>query len=189
MKRKQILIALGIITIAMPPMLGCGAAPQDQAPEVVEVAEVQVPETKEVDYLFVQSATSGSIADGVLTMGGISDGTICFSDRPERLAGHLTTEEFVAGWGLGDDSFAGNNPNATLSILTGPEPQEIVVVLSDPQLEDGALIYNVEILEGAAEVSGGACSLFIDVIGRPLTPVSVAGTTRRVARRTTRRNS
>ena len=188
MKRRT-LIALGIVTIAAPLMIGC-AAPQDQpALEVVEVDEVEAPETKTVDYLFVQSATSGSISDGVLTMGGVSDGTIYFSDRPERLAGHLTTEEFVAGWGLGDDSFAGNNPNATLSILTGPKPQEIVVVLSDPQLVDGALIYNVEILEGAGEVSGGACSLFIDVIGRPLTPVSVAGTTRRVARRTARRNS
>jgi hypothetical protein len=57
-----------------------------------------------------------------------------------------------------------------------------VVTLTDPRLEDGNLFYNVSILEGAEAATGGACSLFIDIIGRPLIPVSVAG----VARRTTR---
>ena len=167
MKLNQTLIALAFVTIAVPLMVACGGAPQNHTPEVVPSSEVSTPETNEVEYLFVQGAESGSIADGVLTMGGVDPSTIYFSDRPERIAGHLTTEEFVAGWGEGDDSFASNPPNATLSILTGPEPQEIVVTLTDPRLEDGDLIYNVGILEGAATTSGGACSLFIDVIGRP----------------------
>lgn len=183
--KRNTLIALGIATIAV--TLACGGAPQNQTPEVVEVTEVSTPATDEVEYLFVQGAESGSIAGGVLRMGVVSPSTIYFSDRPERIAGHLTTEEFVAGWGEGDDSFASNPPNATLSILSGPEPQEIVVVLTDPRLEDGDLVYNVDILEGAATASGGACSLFIDVVGMPVTPVSVAGVARRTTRRTVRR--
>ena len=159
MKRKRTRILLGLATIAAPLMLACGQAPQDQTTEVVEVAEVSAPETQEVEYLFVQGAASGTLADGVLTMAQVNPSTVYFSDRPERLAGHLTTEEFVANWGEGDDSFASNPPNATLSILTGPEPQEIVVTLTNPRLDNGDLIYNVSILEGAEVASGGGCSL------------------------------
>jgi hypothetical protein len=58
-----------------------------------------------------------------------------------------------------------------------------VVVLTEPRLEDGDLLYNVEVLEGATTAVGEGSSLFIDIIGMPFTPVSMAG----VARRTTRR--
>ena len=49
------------------------------------------------------------------------------------------------------------------------------------------LLYDVEVLDGASEAGGLATSVFIDVIGRPLTPVSVAGVARRSSRRTVRR--
>jgi hypothetical protein len=58
-----------------------------------------------------------------------------------------------------------------------------VVVLTEPSLEDDVLTYNVSILQGADVAAGGACSLFIDIIGRPLTPVSYAGVERRTMRR------
>jgi hypothetical protein len=95
----------------------------------------------------------------------------------------MPTEEFVASWGKGENSFASNPPNADLSIFTGDGTQEIVVVLKEPRIEADDLIYNVEVLDGDAEATGGACLLFIDIIGMPLTPVSYGG----VARRTTRR--
>lgn len=183
MNFKNVLIAIGITAFALPLMLGCGApAPTTVAEETV-AAETPTPAAQEAEFLFVQSATSSNLADGVLTLGGVSDATIYFSDRPERLAGHLTTEEFIGNWGSGDDSFASDPPNATLSILAGEEPQEIVVTINNPRLEGDDLIYDVEILEGSTAAVGGASSLFIDIIGRPLTPVSYAG----VARRTTRR--
>ena len=106
-----------------------------------------------------------------------------FSDRPDRVTGHEPTEDFVDDWDKGDDSFKSNPPNATLSILTGPEPQEIVLVLKSPRLDKGDLLYDVEILDGPQKASGDASSLFIDTIGRPLTPVSVAGVHRRHRRR------
>jgi hypothetical protein len=82
------------------------------------------------------SAHETTLADGVLTLGGIVPSTTYFSDRPESIAGQLTTEEFVANWGHGgDDSFEADAPNATVSILSGPEPQEIVVVLSSPRIQ------------------------------------------------------
>ena len=175
MQRKQSLIVLGIVTLALPLLLGCGAAPQSSTPTA--------PAPDKPEFLFVQTADSVTLADGILTMGGVNPATIYFSDRPDRVAGHLTTDEFVATWGDGDDSFASNPPNATMSILTGDEPQEIVVVLTEPSLEDDVLTYNVSILQGADVAAGGACSLFIDIIGRPLTPVSYAGVERRTMRR------
>ncbi len=183
MQRNQSLIVCGIVAVMLPLVLGCGANPQTTAPEDARSEEASATATHEIEYLFVLTAESATLADGVLTMGDVNPATLYFSDRPDRVAGHLTTEEFVAGWEEGDDSFASNPPNATLSVLSGPEPQDVVVVLSEPRLEDGDLVFSVSILEGNPEIAGGANSLFIDIIGRPLTPVSAAG----VARRTTRR--
>ena len=117
-----------------------------------------------------------------LTLTGVAPSTIYFSDRFERIAGHVDTAVFVAGWAKGPDSFESNPPNAALSILGEGAPEDIVVVLRNPQLEDGSLVYDVEVLEGTNAAQGGASALFSDVIGRPLTPVSVAGADRRVRR-------
>lgn len=62
-------------------------------------------------------------------------------------------------------------------------PEEVTVVLRDPQLDGDALIYKVEVLDGALSARAGPCSLFIDPIGRPLSPVSVMGVHRRERRR------
>jgi hypothetical protein len=182
MQRIRFMIVLVIVAVTVPLVLGCGAAPQTPASEKPQEKASATP-THEVEYLFVLTAESATLADGVLKMGDVNPATLYFSDRPDRIAGHLTTEEFVAGWGEGDDSFASNPPNATLSVLSGPEPQDVVVVLREPRFEDGDLVFSVSVLEGNPEVAGGPNSLFIDIIGRPLTPVSYAG----VARRTTRR--
>ncbi len=136
-----------------------------------------------VQMLFVQSADGVRIADGKLTLVGVSTNTIFFSDRPARVAGHMTTEEFVPFWGEGADSFSKDPPNATLSVFTEGEPTNLVVTISNPVLSDDDLTYDIVVLEGSPPAEGGECSLFIDVIGMPLTPMSYAG----VARRTTRR--
>ena len=183
MQKNQMLFALGIAAIVVPLALGCGAAPQTTAQQEAPGEEAPATATHEVEYLFVLTAESATLADGVLTMGDVNPATLYFSDRPDRIAGHQTTEEFVADWGEGDDSFASNPPNATLSVLSDTEPQDVVVVLSEPRFEGGDLIFNVSVLDGNSELAGGANSLFIDIIGRPLTPMSAAG----VARRTTRR--
>jgi len=135
-------------------------------------------------FLFVQSAHGVSYSDGVLTLKGVSPLTILFSDRPERLAGHMTTASFVPFWSdEGGDSFESDPPNATLSVLEGEEVGDAVVELHNPRLEGEDLSYNVKVLEGRVPASAGAASLFIDIIGMPLTPVSFAGARRRVWRR------
>jgi hypothetical protein len=138
---------------------------------------------KQADFLFVQSAEGVTHADGRLTLTGISPVTVMFSDRPERIAGHMKTASFVPFWGEGADSFKSNPPNATLSVLEGAEVDNVVMELRDPRLAGRDLSYEVKVLEGKLPASAGAASLFIDIIGMPLTPMSFAGADRRMWRR------
>jgi hypothetical protein len=147
----------------------------------------QSPQSDEFEALYAQSATGMAYENGQLTLNGISPTTLYFSDRPQRITGHIPTEEFFDSWGEGDDSFADDPPNAVLSIFTEEEIHDVVVVLSDPTLDGNRVSYSVDILDGEMPAVGGASSLFIDMIGRPLTPVSVAGVRRRGRRRGRRR--
>jgi hypothetical protein len=141
-------------------------------------------DTKKIpDFLLVQNAESIILEDGQLRMVGVSPSTLYFSDRPDRIVGRLSTKNYVDYWGNGENSFKSDPPNAVLSILDTPEPQDIVVVLRKPRLEGEDLVYSVEVLDGNSVAAGGASSLFIDVVGMPLTPVSVAGVRRRTVRR------
>ena len=54
-----------------------------------------------VQLLFVQNARGVIFDKGTVTLKGISPATLFFSDRPMRIAGHYTTEEFIQMWGEG----------------------------------------------------------------------------------------
>jgi hypothetical protein len=182
MKRRDLLIALGSSALLAPFFGRLGRADSHKP-----VGDSESQSQEEVVFLFVQSSHGAKLANGKLTLKGVSPATLFFSDRPERITGHEPTEDFVSEWGEGEDSFASSPPNAVLSILVGEMPQEIVVVLKNPVLEAGDLSYDVEVLDGETSASGDASSLFIDVIGRPMSPGSVAGAHRRHRRRRRRR--
>ncbi|MGW8283377.1 MAG: hypothetical protein ACWGON_08775, partial [Gemmatimonadota bacterium] len=125
-----------------------------------------------------------SLSDGVLTLYGISPATLFFSDRPERISAHGLTSQFVTYWQrIGDDTFADDPPNATLAIVENDVADDVVLTLMDPELDGETLTYAVAVLEGSDSLEGGPCSLFVDPIGMPLTPVSYAGVRRRTVRR------
>lgn len=135
--------------------------------------------TGKMDVLYVQNAKSVSLEKGKLVLRGVNPSTICFTDRPARLAGHLPTKDFIPLWSEGKDSFLKDPPNATLSIFSGNKVSDVVVEISNPVLSGGNLTYNAKVLEGASSISGGECTLFIDIIGCPRTPYSYAGAARR----------
>lgn len=106
-------------------------------------------------FLFVQSASSGSLApvEGeagryTLTLRGVSPKTIYFSDRPERIAGQAEISAFLEGLGFDPE----NPPNAALEILGAADSGGVAVVeLRDP-LWDAAtasLTYDVRLLTDA----------------------------------------
>ena len=156
------------------------AAPQGTSPITWTTAGKP---TGKMDVLYVQNAKNATLNNGRLVMSGVNPKTICFTDRPDRLAGHLPTSSFIPLWSQGKDSFLKNPPNATLSIFRGDEVSDVVVEISNPVLSGNTLTYDAKVLEGASTVSGGACTLFIDIIGCPRTPVSYAGAARRAYRR------
>lgn len=139
----------------------------------------------QADFLFVQTAKSMSFnsATKKLTLINVNPITLFFSDRPERIAGNMTTKAFVPFWSEGKNSFLSDPPNADLSILEGNTLKQVVVVLKDPVLEGDSLTYTIEVLNDDLPKSGNNVSVFIDIIGMPLTPVSYAGVARRGYRR------
>jgi len=140
---------------------------------------------EEVQLLFVQTAKDVVMGKGRLTLIGVSPTTIFFSDRPKRIAGHMTTADFVGEWkeGKSKESFHADPPNATLSIFAKEEIVDVVVELKNPRLAGGALVYDIDVVEEEEPIPSGPVSLFIDPIGRPLSPISVAGVHRRHRRR------
>jgi len=55
--------------------------------------------------------------------------------------------------------------------------------LQTPVLTGDDLTYTVKLLQGEMPATGADVSIFIDIIGRPWTPVSYAGVARRSYRR------
>jgi hypothetical protein len=139
----------------------------------------------EIEAMFVQVARDYTRDGDSVSFHGLSPATLFFSDRPQRVVGHLTAQQFVDEWDKGENSFAEDPPNGVISFLeAGDEaPEDAIVVLRDPALDGDTITYNVEVLEGSLPESGRACSVFIDPFGRPLSPVSVAGINRRARRR------
>jgi len=109
-------------------------------------------------FLSVLSAESGSYDGETLTLTGVP-AVVYFSDRPNRIAGHMSVQEFVEMWEEGADNFADNPPNAALSISNG---DVAVVELTNPLLIENGVTFVIEILDGDIPVSLDSSALFID---------------------------
>ena len=76
----------------------------------------------------------------------------------------MLTSDFIKQWDEGNDSFAKDPPNATISVLNsdGSAIEDAVVVLKKPKLEGHDLTFEVTVLEGSLTSADGPASLFID---------------------------
>jgi hypothetical protein len=139
----------------------------------------------EIEAMFVQVAPAAEAVDGRLILKNVSESTLFFSDRPNRVVGHIHTSQLVSVWDEGENSFESDPPNAVLAFVEqgGAVPSDVVVEISNPVLSGWDLSYSATVLSGTLPTSAGACTLFIDPIGSPLSPVSVAGMNRRDRRR------
>jgi hypothetical protein len=154
------------------------------------MADTQMIEQLEAEQsMFVQTAQAMTSDGTTLTLEGVTPSTLYFSDRPQRVVGHMTTNDFVSLWGEGDNSFEEDPPNAVLAFLEPGDdvPEDAVVVIRAPRLDSGRLSYSIQTLDGAVPGQAGPVTLFIDPFGRPLSPVSVCGVRRRERRRDRRR--
>lgn len=122
-----------------------------------------------VQLMFVQSAESLKADGKTLRLVNVSPHTIYFSDRPVRIAGHVTMPAYLTEWtaAAGPDNFSKDPPNATLSVYEPGQAMNTltVVEISEPVLEGKDLVYRYKLIEGTVPHSGGATALFIDWIG------------------------
>src|SRR6059058_4509400 len=122
-----------------------------------------------VQLMFVQTADDLKADGNTLRLVNVGQQTLYFSDRPVRVAGHLTMPAYMDEWkaGEGPDNFSSDPPNATLSVYeSGRHENTLAVVkISHPVIDGKDLVYNYKLIEGTMPKAGGATALFIDWIG------------------------
>ncbi len=121
--------------------------------------------------MFVQNAEDLKVdpATSTFRLVKVNPQTLHFSDRPERLAGHLKMADYLKEWtaGAGKDNFGTNPPNAALSVYEPGQPNNtlVIVKITNPVVDGADLVYGYKILKGTMPGSGGPTALFIDWIG------------------------
>ncbi|MGD1834280.1 MAG: hypothetical protein ACPKQO_00980 [Nitrososphaeraceae archaeon] len=102
-------------------------------------------------FFAIQHAQSGSISEINVTaysleLNNISDKTILFSDRLDRIIKSISTSNFVGNWSVGEDSFSVNPPNAVLVVDEQEGKQDVTIVeLFNPiyDIDERTLKYEV----------------------------------------------
>jgi hypothetical protein len=155
------LIALSVAAVLAAPLAAQDAPVTRHVPLQKSIGKVTP--TGPVPSLFVLNAEGATLADGKLTLTGVSPNSIVFADRPVRSAGHVMTKQLLEQWDEGKDNFAIDPPNATVSVLggTGSDVSDAVVTLTKPALEGTTLTFAVRVLEGDT-LGTGPAALFID---------------------------
>jgi hypothetical protein len=121
--------------------------------------------------MFVQIAEDVRVdpATSTFRLVKVNQQTLYFSDRPERIAGHINMASYLKEWTsqAGKDNFKADPPNAVLSVYEqGKTDNTLAVVkIMNPVVDGADLIYSYKIIDGKMPASGGATSLFIDWIG------------------------
>jgi len=129
------------------------------------------PSSEKVQLMFVQIADDVKVdpAKSTFRLVKVNQQTLYFSDRPERIAGHMNMAAYLKEWTskAGKDNFGGDPPNAVLSVYEPGQPNNTLaaVKITNPVVNGADLIYSYKLIEGKMPTGGGATSLFIDWIG------------------------
>jgi hypothetical protein len=155
-RNLSFLIALaGALTFSVLPMGGA--------------EEKKKTDESKVQLMFVQTADDFKADGKTLRLINVGQQTLYFSDRPVRIAGHLTMPAYMDEWkaGEGPGNFGSDPPNATLSVYeSGRHENTLTVVkISHPVIDGKDLVYSYKLIEGTMPKAGGATALFIDWIG------------------------
>jgi hypothetical protein len=155
---------------------------------LASLASPALAEEEACDMLFVQDAKAMVFDGRLLTLKEANPNIIFFCDRPVRTAGHMTRDAFMKLVSEGENSFADNPPNAAVSIIDAKgEVIEVVVTLSKKPLVSGNdMVFPIKLIDGELPNAGETVIMFIDPIGRPMSPTSAAGVHRRHRRRAVR---
>ena len=75
-----------------------------------------------------------------LELSDVSDKTILFSDRPDRIVASIDTTDFIGNWSIGANNFAVDPPNAALVVDDDVEQRRdlAVIELYNPEYDPEA---------------------------------------------------
>jgi hypothetical protein len=119
-------------------------------------------------FLFIQDAQSGSISEvnattSTLELNNVSDKTIMFSDRPDRIVAYVDTADFIGNWSTGANSFAVDPPNVALVVDDDDVEQRqdlAVIELFNPEYDSEASTLKYDITaENATETTTSPINL------------------------------
>ena len=102
-------------------------------------------------FFAIQHAQSGSISEinetaYFLELDDVSDKTILFADRPDRIVTSISTSDFIDNWTAGEDSFAVDAPNAVI-VVDDKEGQQntAIIELFDPIYDSYNKVLNYKV--------------------------------------------
>ena len=135
----------------------------------ISLPQLASAEEDKVQLLFVQTAEDLKADDKTLRLVNVGQQTLYFSDRPVRIAGHLTMPDYLDKWkaGAGPDNFSADPPNATLSVYEPGRPDNAlaVVEISQPVIDGNDLVYSYQLIEGPMPKSGGGAARINETFG------------------------
>ena len=117
-------------------------------------------------YDYVQQAGEMSFDGSTMTLTDANTGVLFFSDRPYRLGGQVSNDDFAQYWGV-DDGFKGDPPNAVVSVLSEVGKPPALVELTSAKSDGSTVTYGVTVLSGALPENAKGVALFIDRSSRP----------------------
>ena len=133
---------------------------------------VSAKSTQKASFLFVLRAHHGVITKTsggyTLTLKGMDNKVLYFSDRPVRKAGYITMTQFMGGWAKGKDSFKDNPPNAAIvhAALKSNEKgiaQAVPLELTNPVRTDNGWTFHLKNLDGKVSIGNyHGITIFVD---------------------------
>ena len=84
-------------------------------------------------FFAIQHAQSGSLSEinetaYSLELSDVSDKTILFSDRPDRIVTSVSTTNYIGNWTVGADSFEVDPPNVVVVVDEQEGSQDVTIV-------------------------------------------------------------
>ena len=137
-KRSNYIFAVALFTAAM-----LSTAASQTAPSA----------SSKTQLMFVQSADDFKVdaAKNTFRLVKVNQQTLYFSDRPERIAGHMKMDQYLAEWAKaeGPDNFSADPPNAILSVFEPGKADNTVVVvkISHPVVDGNDILYSYKIIK------------------------------------------
>lgn len=153
-----------------------GQAPAAQAPAAQDAGTTaagtpkrpEVTIARPIEMVIIQQAAGMTFDGKVLTLTGVPPVTAFAVDRPERIGGTMTTEQFVKLWNATVQGLKNDPPNAALTVLA-PTPAQVIVELGTVTQEGTTLKFHAGLLDGDLPASGGPVNIVTaPTVYRPL---------------------